>query len=266
MPVRLQIHAYVLYSAALFVIAGTLAISAQTAAPTVAPTVAPTNAIPASSPASTPAPCEALRPVSAVVASAVNVVNVGHWKLSRQGKSEIQGDIDSIQRDISGPLPTLLDQAKAKPTELAPQWSVVENVNALYDVLVRVTTTATLVASRPEAALLAETEDQLAAARKNLTEQLVAATGNQDTNLAMLHARLLAMTAAEMAARSQKIIVEDGTPRRPKPPLKKARRPLRTAAPARKLSGSKLPASKSSASKSTVSKPSAATSATPPGK
>ena len=268
MPACLQPRVRILYSVALFVVAGTLAIPAQTAPPP-----APPNAIPAPGSASTPtlAPCEAIRPLSSVVASAVDAVDVGHWKLSRQGKFEIQGDIDSIRRDISGPLPALLDQAKAKPTELAPQWSVVENVNALYDVLVRVTTTATLAASRPEAALLAETEDQLAAARKNLTEQLVAATGSQDKNLAVLRTQLAAMAASEMAARSQKIIVENSTPRRPRPPIKKARRPFHAPAPGRKLASSKPPASKASGSKPSgskppVNKPSTTTSATPPGK
>jgi hypothetical protein len=138
-----------------------------------------------------------------------------HWKLSRQGKDQMEADAGSIQQDLSGPLPGLLEQAKAAPTELAPQWAVVRNVDALYDVLVRVTTTANLVGPRADASLLTEAEGQLARARKDLTVHLVTAAGNQDKELAALHLRLATMAAPQASVQSdgkKTVVVNDAAP------------------------------------------------------
>jgi hypothetical protein len=134
-----------------------------------------------------------------------------HWKLSRQGKDQMEADAGSIQQDLSGPLPSLLDQAKAAPTELAPQWAVVRNVDALYDVLVRVTTTANLVGPRADASLLTEAEKQLSRARKDLTVQLVTAAGNQDRELASLHLRLTTLAAPKASVQpgGKTVVVND---------------------------------------------------------
>ncbi|MGC9291685.1 MAG: hypothetical protein ACP5EP_03045 [Acidobacteriaceae bacterium] len=172
--------------------------------------------VPASVPAAStaPLPTEDIRPVLLQVQSALGSVEVEHWKLSRQGKDQMEADAGSIQQDLSGPLPGLLDQAKAAPTELAPQWAVVQNLDALYDVLVRVTTTANLVGPRADASLLTEAEAQLARARKDLTVHLVTAAGNQDKELAALHLRLTTMAAPQaiVPPGGKTVVVNDAAP------------------------------------------------------
>lgn len=121
-------------------------------------------------------------------------------------------NVDSIRLDVSSTLPGLLDQAKAVPTELAPQWLVVQNVNALYDVLVRVTTTANLAASREDASVLTDVQTQLGETRKHLITTLIAATARQDREIAMLAARLavLSKSGGDAGSGSRTIIVDDG--------------------------------------------------------
>lgn len=168
---------------------------------------------PALAPAPAQSPSEGIRPVIPAVESAVNSLDIDHWKLPRQAKSQVESDADSIRQDLSSTLPPLLDQAKTAPTELAPQWAVVRNVDALYDVLLRVTTIATLTGSSADASLLVHAENQLAEARKNLTAQLVTAAGAQDKEVGTLHAKLATMTAQQAAVRpaSKTIVVNNTT-------------------------------------------------------
>ena len=199
--------------AALVLISPGVFVYAQTATPAAMPGSAESSNATSSvaAPAPATAASESIRPALAQVQSAVNSLDMDHWKLSREGKSEIEADADSMRQDISGALPALLDQAKAAPEKLAPQWSVVRNVDALYDVLVRVTTTAHLTGSHADANLLAQAEAQLSDARKNLTAQLVAAAGNQDKEVATLHAQLAAAPAPDAAANAagKKIVVNN---------------------------------------------------------
>ncbi len=166
----------------------------------------------APAPAVVSAPCEEVRPVAAEIASAVDAIDLDRWKLPREGKDQIDENVDSIRLDVSSTLPGLLDQAKAAPTELAQQWLVVQNVNALYDVLVRVTTTANLAASRSDAGVLTDAENQLGEVRKHLTATLIAATGNQDREVVTLAARLVAASHVQDGLQSDNktIVVNDG--------------------------------------------------------
>ncbi len=157
-------------------------------------------------PAAAAIPCDIVRPSADAVAAAVNAVDIKHWKLSRDKKEEMLGDVDSIQRDLVDTLPVLIQQAKATPRALAPEWAVMQNVDALYDVLVRVTTTASLSAQSGEAGQLLDAENQLGLTRKSLTDQLVAAAGSQDSTLAMLQMKLASLTAANGGGR---IIVDN---------------------------------------------------------
>jgi hypothetical protein len=52
-----------------------------------------------------------LQPALENAATAIGGLDVSHWKLSRDWKAQIQQDIDSIQQDLSGNLPALLQVA-----------------------------------------------------------------------------------------------------------------------------------------------------------
>ena len=81
----------------------------------------------------------------------------------------MQSDADSITSDLSHQLPGLLQQAQATPTALDAQMRVMQNVDALYDVLVRLTLAADLTEKKSDAALLDNALQQLEAARKTAT-------------------------------------------------------------------------------------------------
>jgi hypothetical protein len=66
-------------------------------------------------------------------------------------KNSAQQDMDSILRDLNYTLPPLLDKAATSPGSIAATFEVYRNIDALYDVLLRVAETATLSGSENDA-------------------------------------------------------------------------------------------------------------------
>ncbi len=179
-------------------------------------------------PVAAPIPCDAVAPAAEAVAAAVSSVDIRHWKLSHEKKDEMQGNVDSMHQDLAETLPALIQVAKATPTALAPEWAVMQNVDALYDVMVRVTTAASLAAPKSEAAQLIDAQNQLALTRKSLTDQLVAAAGNQDRAVMQLQTQLASLSNS---GRDSGRIVVDNTDHphktREKKPEHKARKKVK---------------------------------------
>jgi hypothetical protein len=155
-----------------------------------------------------PAISESLRPALEQAGHAVGQIQIDHWKVSKGWKQQLQNDADSISGDLSHQLPGLLQQAEATPT-LDAQLRLMQNVDALYDVLVRLTLAADLTEKKSDAALLDNALQQLEAARKAATTQLVAAAAEQDRQLTELRVRVEAIQASQGISTHGKTIVVD---------------------------------------------------------
>ena len=141
----------------LLFLGGASAASAQAPPPPAAPAQAPAAA---ATPAPTAFSMNHLRPVLANVQNAITNLNVAHWKAPNDIRATTQQDINSMQRDLNTSLPTLMAQADAAsangPAALSPAFAVFRNLDALYDVLLRVTETAGLAGSASDASSLEE--------------------------------------------------------------------------------------------------------------
>lgn len=156
----------------------------------------------------TPSLAESLRPALDQVSSALNQVQIDHWKLSREWKAQLRGDADSIQQDLSSRLPALLQASQQAPAALGPRLGVLHNVNALYDVLLRVTTAGNLAAGKNDAAILENARQQLESARKSAAAQLLQMASEQDRQIAIIQSA----QAADLPANSHpKTIVVDNS-------------------------------------------------------
>src|SRR5579859_1274165 len=69
---------------------------------------------------------------------ALGSVNVPKWKAPGDVRQTAEADVDSMQRDLSGTLPSLISAAQANTSKMSPAFAVYRNVDALYDVLLRV--------------------------------------------------------------------------------------------------------------------------------
>ena len=153
---------------------------------------------------------------------ALGSVNVPKWKAPGDVRQTAQADVDSMQRDLSGTLPSLVSAAQADTSRMSPAFAVYRNVDALYDVLLRVSETAQLAGSS-DARILEQQRSDLESARTELGTALVQATQAQDNEVVQLHTA--AAAAAPAAAPASKTVVDDG------PPAKKSTRRTRKTTP-----------------------------------
>jgi len=178
------------------------------------------------SPALAPAPTEALHPALSQVAEAIAGLNVPRWKAPSEVRTVTQRDIDSIQRDLTSTLPPLLEKANTPPASVASYFAVYRNIDALYDVLLRVSETAVLAGSQNDAATTQAALSSLETARRNLGDAILTVAVSHEAELVDLRAAEAARTAAAAPppAPATKTVVDDGpatttkkpAPRKPK--------------------------------------------------
>ena len=132
-------------------------------------------------------------------------VNVPKWKAPGDIRQTTASDVDSMQRDVSDTLPNLINTALADPSKISPAFSVYRNVDALYDVLLRVSETAQLAGSN-DARMLEEQRAALEDARTQLGAALVQSTQVQDAEVVHLRAAAVAAPPPPPA----KTVVDDG--------------------------------------------------------
>ena len=193
-----------------------LAVFALLAAGALAAAQAPQSPAPSTSPApggiSTAPALAGLRPALDQVGAAVASLRIAHWKAPEGIRSSSQEDVASIQRDLSATLPPLLDQAQAANSAsapLAPSFAVFRNVDALYDVLLRVAEMANLGGSAEDAAHLEDARAALESARAQLANSLFASVAAQDAQLA--HFRTQSVPLAKPAPPAPAdTVVDDG--------------------------------------------------------
>ena len=180
-----------------------------------APAAAPQPTIPSSS---------IVQPAMTEVERSISALNISRWKAPGQVKSAAQQDTGSIQRDLSDTLPGLLSKADAAPTTVPPAFVVYRNIDALYDVLLRVSETASLAAPQGESDALFSSLNKLEAARSQLGDAILNASQQREDQIVKLEASVRAAAAAQTQAPQPKTtVVDDGTA--PPSPAKKKKKP-----------------------------------------
>ena len=177
-------------------------------------------AAPAAPPAGTVFPVANLRPALANVQNTIANLSVARWKAPAETRAAVEQDIGSMQRDLNATLPGLVSQAEANPTALSPAFAVFRNLDALYDVLLRVTETAALAGSGSDAGSLEDARAGLEDGRGKLGTWLLQSITAQDAQVIHLQTALAARPAAAPSAAPNKIVIDDG-PENTKPHKKK---------------------------------------------
>jgi hypothetical protein len=174
-------------------------------------------------------PVANLRPALANVQTAIGNLSIPRWKASSEVRAASQQDVASMQRDLNTTLPGLMAQVEAQtsgPAALSPTFAVFRNLDALYDVLLRVTETAALTGSSYDANSLEQARAGLEDARSKLGAWLVDSLCAQDAQVARLQAASTPHADAAPPAPA-KIVVNDG-PETTKPRKKKPGPPAPT--------------------------------------
>ncbi|WP_157478164.1 hypothetical protein [Granulicella tundricola] len=172
----------------------------------------PTAALPAAPPPST-----TLQPAVESLRATLILVRVEKWKAPAPIRDAAGTNLDSIQRDLDSTLPPLVKAADATPNSVTALLPVFRNINALYDVLLRVSNAAELTAPRPQADGLQKSLAALDQARRTLGDSIQTDATAQDKQITSLRAQLATALATPAPAPPP----PPPAPTKPKPKKKK---------------------------------------------
>jgi hypothetical protein len=154
-------------------------------------------------------PSSVLRQALADVQKTTADLNISRWRTSRGARIAAQQDVDSIQHDLSQTLPSLLAPADASPESIPRSFAVYRNVDALYDVLLRVSEVADFAAPDDEAQAITSSLQQLHASRDRLGDAILRVSQQHEAQIREFEAALRAAKAEQPTPRKE-IIIDDG--------------------------------------------------------
>ncbi len=169
-------------------------------------------------------PSAIVQPALSDVQHSLSGLNIQRWKAPSEVRNNAQQNAASIQRDLTNTLPSLLGQADASPGAVPPAFSVYRNIDALYDVLLRVNETALLAAPQSESDALYSALQKLEAARTQLGDTIFTASQEREAQLVKLQAAVNAASTVQAPATPAKTAVVDDGPATT-PAVKKKKKP-----------------------------------------
>ena len=128
-----------------------------------------------------------LQPALVSLTQAVRLVRVDKWKAPGPVREDASRNLDSIERDLDGTLPGLIAATQTTPS-MSANFAVYRNLEALYDVVLRVSLTAELAAPDVESEALDHALAQLESARKGLGETIAGSIEQQQQTIVQLQA------------------------------------------------------------------------------
>ncbi|GAC1421077.1 MAG: hypothetical protein NVSMB62_15710 [Acidobacteriaceae bacterium] len=163
-------------------------LSAQAPPQGPAPSTLPATA--ATSDTAGSAPSAVLAPAVGQIRQALATLRPDKWKTPGAVAQETASNISSIQRDLDNTLPGLLASADRNPASVADVLPAYRNIEALYDVLLRVTEISKLSAPSQQSSALQQATGSLDDARRNLGDRLQVASAAQNHAITSLQAQL----------------------------------------------------------------------------
>lgn len=178
------------------VLAGAPALLAQTTpAPSPAGTVAPASA------AATPAlpPSQLVQPALSNLVSTLDSIRPEKWKTSASIRQGAQANMESVRRDLDSNLPSLLHVADGAPRSLPSVLPAASNLDALYDVVLRVAETARVAAPQRQSSDLDAALAKLDQSRRALNAHVLTVAKSNQAEMMNLRQQLAARPAAPPA-------------------------------------------------------------------
>jgi hypothetical protein len=172
-------------------------------------------------------PSETLQPALDAVQQTIGAIKLERWKKGTV-REEAATNINAIQRDLQGTLPSLLKTADTAPGAPSKVLPVSRNIDALYDVLVHVVEAARVAAPGDQVADLQQALDSLEKARVTLDDHLQDSVTAQEKLVADLRSTVQTQQKSlQAAATAPPRVIQCVTP----PPAHKKKRTTATIAP-----------------------------------
>jgi hypothetical protein len=132
-----------------------------------------------------------LQPSLDTLLKAVGGLQLERWKKGSV-RDEAGSNVSSIQRDLQSTLPPLLKEADAAPRSMSKVLPVSRNIDALYDVVLRVVDGARIAAPSDQFTQLQDAMTRLEKARHTLSDQMQETAAAQEKQIADLQVAIKA--------------------------------------------------------------------------
>jgi hypothetical protein len=141
-------------------------------------------------------PSAILRPAMQSLQQALAIARPEKWKAPSAITAESTSDIGSIQRDLDRTLPPLVTASDASPGSVPQLLPSYRNVEALYDVVVRVTQTSVLAAPTQQSVAFQQATLSLQRARRDFGDLIDSAAQSQDRRFHDVQVKLTTLQSA----------------------------------------------------------------------
>lgn len=137
----------------------------------------------------------------------LQALRIDKWKTESDQKRQAQGNADSLVRNMTAALPTMISAARTNPNSFAANFKLYRNISALYDVMLPLTESAGAFGQKGEFQALGEQLQRWDEIRRQFGDYLEQLATSKD--VAASHG-----SAAGTASKSKakKIIVDDTAP------------------------------------------------------
>ncbi|MFI5107605.1 MAG: hypothetical protein ACHP78_02030 [Terriglobales bacterium] len=143
----------------------------------------------------------------------VSLLSIRRWKVANDTKHDAETKAESIQRNLTVAMPTIVSQVQASPNDFAANFKLYRNLDVLYDVLASLAESAGAFGSRNEFDPLAADLNRIDQARRALGDRLEALASAKDAEIARLQGQV--KTARTVAATHPKKIIVDEDDKKP---------------------------------------------------
>lgn len=186
---------------------------------------AQTASLPATPPTSaqgSQAPSAIVEPAVIQIRQTLSGLRTDKWKTPGPVTQETAQNLASIQRDLDTTLPGLLATADRNAASVQDVLPAYRNVDALYDVLLRVTEVSKLAAPSQQSTALQQAMVSLEDARRTLGDQIQSSALNQTKAIVALQGQLKsAQTAPTQSAAATPVCPTPAAPATKKRPAAK---------------------------------------------
>jgi len=162
----------------------------------------------------------------------VSLLSIRRWKAAGDAKNDAATKAESIQRNLTVALPTIVAQVQNSPNDFAANFKLYRNLDVLYDVLASLAESVGAFGSKSEFETMAGDLDRIDKVRRAVGERLDALASSKDAEIARLQTQLKAAKTTTTASTQPKKVVVDDDDKKPAKKTVAKKKPPATVTPA----------------------------------
>jgi hypothetical protein len=142
-------------------------------------------------------------------------IRIERWKADGSYKKQALANVDSIQRNLQGALPEMIELLRAAPEDMPATFKLYRNLDALYDVLGSVVESAGAFGSKDDFQTLSNDLSSFETTRKAVAGRIETLASSKEAEIVRLRTDLKTAQAAIPAVPPKIKVVDDTPPKKP---------------------------------------------------